>query len=110
MKNLLKGIVICVVALMILNIASAGYAQNMCTKLGRGLTNIATGWFEVPKNMGPGITKGDLVSAFFMGLPKGCFMTVVRMAAGVYDAVTFPFPVPQDYKPLLEPEFAFKEK
>jgi putative exosortase-associated protein (TIGR04073 family) len=108
MRNLLKSVIVCVVLLMILNMAAVGYAQTMGDKLNRGLINIVTGWFEVPKNMGVPISKHDFVSAFFIGLPKGCFMTVVRTGAGVYDTVTFPFPVPADYKPLLEPEFAFK--
>ena len=107
MRNLLKGIVICVVALMVLNMASAGYAQTMCNKLQRGLTNIVTGWFEIPNNMSTGFAKRDYISAFCIGLPKGCWMMIVRTGAGVYDTATFMVPLPKDYKPLLEPEFAF---
>ena len=110
MKRLSKGVVIMVVALMILSIASAGYAQSMSKKLNRGLTNIVTGWFEIPKNMSAATAKHDFVSAFFIGLPKGCWMTIVRTGAGIYDTLTFLFPVPKDYKPLLEPEFAFTDK
>jgi putative exosortase-associated protein (TIGR04073 family) len=110
MRNSLKGIVVCVVVLMILNMAPAGYAQTMAKKLDRGLINIFTGWFEVPKNMALAAAKGDFVSAFFIGLPKGCWMTIVRTGAGVYDTLTCAFPVPKDYKPLLEPEFAFENK
>ena len=110
MRNLLKIAVMCVVALMILNIASASYAQSMCDKLQRGLTNIVTGWFEIPNNMSVGTSKHDYVSAFFIGLPKGCWMAIVRTGAGVYDTLTFLFPMPKDYKPLLEPEFAFGNK
>ena len=109
MRDLLKGIVICVVMLMILNVASVGHAQSMGNKLNRGLINIFTGWFEVPKNMSGAVAKHDFVSAFFIGLPKGCWMTVVRTGAGIYDTVTFMFPVPKDYKPILDPEFAFKQ-
>ena len=109
-ENLLKGVVILVVVLMILNIASAGYAQSMGDKLNRGLTNIVTGWFEIPKNMSAASAKHDFVSAFFIGLPKGLWMTVVRTGAGVYDTVTFPIPFPKDYKPVLEPEFIFTDK
>ena len=110
MRNILKGIIICVVALVILNMASNSYAQSMGDKLNRGLTNIVTGWFEIPNNMSVGTTKHDYVSAFFIGLPKGCWMTIVRTGAGVYDTLTFLLPMPKDYKPLLEPEFAFGNK
>ncbi|MDD5174357.1 MAG: exosortase system-associated protein, TIGR04073 family [Candidatus Omnitrophota bacterium] len=110
MKNLLKGAVILIAVLMILNIASAGYAQSMANKLNRGLTNIFTGWFEIPKNMSGAFSKHDFASAFFIGLPKGCGMTIVRTAAGIYDTVTFAIPLPKDYKPILEPEFAFTGK
>ena len=109
MRKLLKRTAIFLITLMILNMASAGYAQNMSNKLNRGLVNIVTGWFEVPKNMSDGISKHDFVSAFFIGLPKGCWMTIVRTGAGIYDTVTFPIPAPQDYKPVLEPEFAFQK-
>ena len=99
MRNFLKSIIICVVTLMILNMASACYAQSMCKKLNRGLTNILTGWFEVPKNMSVATSKHDFASAFFIGLPKGRWMTIVRTGAGIYDTVTFASPFPQDYKP-----------
>jgi len=110
MRNFLKGIIICVVTLMILNMASTSYAQSMADKLNRGLTNIVTGWFEIPKNMSAATAKHDFVSAFFIGLPKGCWMTIVRTGAGIYDMLTCPFPVPRDYKPILEPAFAFTDK
>ena len=110
MKSLSKGIIVLVVTLVILNMASASYAQSMGDKLNRGLTNIVTGWFEIPKNMSAATAKHDFISAFFIGLPKGCWMTIVRTGAGVYDTLTSPFPVPGDYKPILEPEFAFGDK
>ena len=110
MKSLLKGAVILIVALMILNMASVGYAQSMGEKLHRGLTNILTGWFEIPNNMYTATSKHDFASAFFIGLPKGCLMTILRTGAGIYDTATFAIPFPQDYKPILEPEFAFTDK
>lgn len=45
-----------------------------------------------------------------IGLAKGLGMSVIRTGAGIYDAVTFPFPVPQDYEPLLEPEYVLGEE
>jgi putative exosortase-associated protein (TIGR04073 family) len=43
-----------------------------------------------------------------IGLAKGVGMTIVRTGAGVYETVTFPFPIPEGYGPVLEPEFVFK--
>jgi len=110
MRDLLKGIVICVVALMILNIASDSYAQNMGRKFFRGLGNIATGWFELPKNLYTSTKEHDWASGTIIGFAKGFWMTAVRTAVGAYDTVTFPFPVPKDYEPVIEPEFAFTGK
>jgi putative exosortase-associated protein (TIGR04073 family) len=109
MKHSLKGIIICVVAFMILNMASACYAQNMGKKLYRGVANIATGWIELPKNAYNAALEYDFASAVFIGLSKGCWMAIVRTSVGVYDTLTFPFPIPKGYGPLLEPEFVFKK-
>jgi len=32
----------------------------------------------------------------------------MRMAVGVYEVVTFPFPLPKDYVPVLEPAFVWQ--
>lgn len=110
MKNLLKGIIICVVALMILNIATASYAQDMGKKLYRGVANIVTGWVELPKNIYDTSVEDNPLSGITIGLAKGVGMTIVRTGAGVYETVTFPFPIPEGYNPVLEPEFVFKGK
>ena len=47
-------------------------------------------------------TFGRLFSGTFIGIGR----TVIRTGAGVYDVVTFPFPI-QDYDPILEPEYVF---
>ena len=51
MKKMVKGIIILVAVLMIVNIATASYAQDMGKKIYRGLANILTGWIELPKNI-----------------------------------------------------------
>ena len=47
MRKMTKGIIICVAILMVLNIATASYAQDMGKKLYRGLANVVTGWVEL---------------------------------------------------------------
>ena len=110
MRNFLKGIIICVVASMILNVASASYAQNMGKKLYRGAINIVTGWVELPQNIYDAATEHDFASGLIFGVPKGCWMMIVRTGIGIYDTLTFPFPIPKDYGPVLKPEFVFKDK
>ena len=38
---------------------------------------------------------------------KGIGMTLVRTGAGIFEVATFPFPVPEAYKPVIEPEYVF---
>lgn len=109
MRKLLKCIIICVFALMILNIASAGYAQDMGKKLCRGAVNILTGWMEIPKNVRETSAEYNPLVGITFGLSKGCGMAVVRTGFGVFDMMTFPFPIPEGYGPILEPEFIFKK-
>lgn len=90
---------------MILNIASASHAQDMGRKLFRGVINIASGWVELPKNVYVIGTEHDFASGMVIGVPKGILMAALRTCAGIYDTITFPIPIPKDYKPLLEPEF-----
>ena len=110
MKNLIKGIIICVAILMVVNIATASYAQDMGKKLYRGLANVVTGWIELPKNIYDTSVEDNPLSGLTIGLAKGVGMTIVRTGAGVYEAVTFPFPIPEGYTPVVEPEFVMQAK
>lgn len=108
MKKMVKGIIICLAILMVLNIAASSYAQDPGKKLYRGVANILTGWVELPKNIYDTSVEDNPLSGLTIGLAKGVGMTIVRTGAGVYETVTFPFPIPEGYAPVLEPEFVFK--
>ena len=110
MQNLLKGMIICVAVLIILTAASASYAQDMGKKLQRGAANFFTGWMEIPNNVRDITAQENILSGIFIGIPKGCCMTIIRTGAGIYEILTFPFPIPDGYNPMLEPEFVFKGK
>ncbi len=100
--------VFCVVVSMV-GMATQCYAQDPLNKLGRGLANVLTGWVELPKNVYDTSVEENVLSGLTMGLAKGVGMTIVRTGAGVFETVTFPFPIPEDYEPVLEPEFVFSE-
>jgi len=105
----LKIFVACFVVVAMLGFATQCYAQDPAKKLGRGLANIVTGWVELPKNIYDTSVEENVLAGLTMGLAKGVGMTIVRTGAGVYETVTFPFPIPEDYQPVLEPEFVFSE-
>lgn len=105
-----KGLIIAVVMLMVLAVATSSYAQDPAKKLGRGLANILTGWIELPKNIYYVSVQDNPLAGLTIGLAKGIGMTIVRTGAGIYEVATFPFPIPEDYGPVLQPEFVFSEK
>ena len=109
MQKALKVMFVCCVVVAMIGMATQAYAQDPAKKLGRGLANILTGWVELPKNIYETSVEENVLSGLTMGLAKGVGMTIVRTGAGVYEAVTFPFPIPEDYAPVLEPEFVFSE-
>ena len=110
-KSALKGIIVILAVLFTLNICSTNcYSENALRKLGRGIANIITGWVEIPKNVYDTTQDENIFMGLTIGLAKGLGMSVIRTGAGIYDTVTFPFPVPQDYEPLLEPEYVLGEE
>lgn len=109
-KNGVKGMLIIISILVILNMALPCYAQDASKKLGRGLVNILTGWIELPKNIYETSVESNPFAGITIGLAKGLGMSVVRTGAGIFETATFPFPVPQAYKPILEPEYVLNKK
>lgn len=105
-----KSLAAVIVILMILNIASVSHAQDMTRKLGRGVGNILTGWIELPKNVYDTSVESNVLAGLTLGLVKGVGMTVMRTAVGAYETLTFPFPLPEDYKPIVEPEFVIQSE
>ena len=95
-----------VVALLVMT-ASVCFAQDAFTKLGRGVANTLTGWVELPKNIYNTSVEDNAFAGMTLGLAKGAGMTLVRTGAGIFEIATFPFPLPENYKPILEPEYVF---
>jgi putative exosortase-associated protein (TIGR04073 family) len=79
-------------------------SRDKWEKLGRGLSNVLIGWTELvsqPYQMGH---QQRLPIAIFGGIGKGAALTVARAGVGVYEILTFPFPVPAGYEPIIRPE------
>ncbi len=89
--------------------APTSLAQNPTRKLKRGTVNLLTGWVEIPKNIYDTTVESNLTIGLTLGTIRGFGMAVVRTGAGVYDIVTFILPVPENYQPVLLPEFVFED-
>lgn len=79
--------------------------NKMLHKAGRGVVNVLTCWVEWPRNVASEWDKTDPVSGIVVGTVKGIGWGFARFATGVYDVVTFPFPVPENYQAMIQPEF-----
>ena len=80
-------------------------AQSRTRKFKRGTINLLTGWVEIPKNIYDVTVESSLARGLTMGLSGGIGKSIVRTGSGVYEIVTFPFPCPENYRVILEPEF-----
>ena len=70
-------------------------------KFGRGVANTLFGWTEIPLNIHKHYTPTDAGGSFLTGTVYGVFKGLVRTGVGVYEAVTFFLPYPEDYAPIL---------
>ncbi len=90
--------------------ASAGDPPNgdgAAGKLVRGAVNLVTGWVEIPKRIIETGHASGTGAGFTWGLLRGLGHGFIRTAAGLYELVTFPFPAPPGYAPVIQPEYVF---
>ena len=75
-------------------------------KLGRGIANVLTCPFEIPKGIGDVDEEKGMFAAYTWGILQGTVNTLKRAVVGVFEVATFPIPIPADYKPVLtDPEY-----
>lgn len=99
------------ILLFILSVVPAVYCDDPAKKLGRGFSNLLTWPLEGPEQIQRTNVEEGPMAAMTWGAIKGLTMMVVRLGAGIYEVLTFPIPVPKDYKPILtDPEFFLEDK
>ena len=94
-----------ITTLLLCTSSAPASAETATRKFGRGLAGMTTSWLEVPGNMVAESQKSGLPTGIPLGFAKGLGMIVPRTLVGVYEFVTAPFPAPEGYRPLLQPEF-----
>ena len=86
-------------------VAAESYFDNSSEKFVSGITNAATGWVELPKNVIlTGQKEGPIYGAS-IGVAIGIMHTVGRSLVGVLDAATFFIPT----KPSVNPPFIWQD-
>ena len=104
-------IIIAVLCVLIVSAVPRVYAadrfESMLRKLGRGMTNLVTGVLELPFSIDTEVDETGIYRGIPFGILKGLVRSVIRMSAGVYEIISFPIELPEDYVPVLEPEFVF---
>lgn len=85
--------------------ANIDYGTGVGKKLGRGISNIAFGWLELPKGIQDIGDQNNFIAGITWGPIYGLGKAVVRTVAGAYEVVSFPVPVPPNFEPLIRPEF-----
>jgi putative exosortase-associated protein (TIGR04073 family) len=90
--------------------ASDEIASGPLKKLGRGIANMGTCPLELLKGMEAAKQENGWFAAVTWGILQGTFNTAKRLVVGAYEVITFPIPLPEDYKPILtDPEFMWDE-
>ncbi len=102
--------IVMILILLMTVFAVFAYADTPIKKLGRGICNIVTCPLELFKGIQDTNNENGFFAALTWGILKGTFNTGVRAVVGAYEVVTFPFPIPSDYEPILtDPEFFGEE-
>lgn len=92
------------------SLASAAIAaDDAFTKFGRGVANIVISPGELYTQPILLSKDNDAPTAIFGGLLKGLSMFLAREVVGVYEVLTFPFPIPKGYRPIIEPATTFTD-
>lgn len=112
--NTSRAVWISVMMLVALSAPCAAWADPMdpaksLTKLTRGAVNTVTGWVEIPKRITETSQESGALAGFTWGLLRGLGYGFIRTCGGIYELVTFPFPAPPGYEPVIEPEYVFSE-
>jgi putative exosortase-associated protein (TIGR04073 family) len=95
----------CLVAAILLPDAATAAQQSAARKAGRGLAAMTCGFLEIPGNIVAETRSRGPAWGFTLGFATGLGKVVVRELVGVYEFVTAPFPIPDGFQPIIQPEF-----
>ncbi len=86
---------------------ASAYVKGSLRKLGRGIANVGTAVFEIPRTTDEFWQREGIVGATGVGFVTGIWRMSVRIVAGIYEVGTFFIEVPDGFEPIVKPEFIF---
>ncbi len=75
----------------------------------RGLANTGLGLVvELPKTIYYDTLEDGPLYGLTVGVLEGLSWGIARTLVGVYEVVTFPFPIPEGYRPIYRPSYPYE--
>jgi len=75
----------------------------------RGLANAGLGVVvELPKTVYYDTLENGPLYGLTVGVLEGLSWGIARTLVGIYEVVTFPFPAPEGYRPILTPAYPYQ--
>ena len=75
----------------------------------RGLANTGLGVVvELPKTVYYDTLEDGPLYGLTVGVLEGLSWGIARTLVGVYEIVTFPFPIPEGYRPIYRPSYPYE--
>ena len=87
--------------------ASPTHGSGARRKLGRGIANIATCPLELIRTPALVGRQDGFIAASTVGLVQGVWRTLQRAGVGIFEVVTFYSGIPNDFQPIIQPEFVW---
>jgi putative exosortase-associated protein (TIGR04073 family) len=84
--------------------------NGMANKAVRGMTNLATGWLELPKQIYLTYSEDGVAKGITVGPLKGIGMTLVRTLSGAGEFLTFFSSAPGFYDPYFDPAYVWQKE
>ena len=84
--------------------------DGMANKATRGVANVVTGWYELPKQIYQTSRDDGIAKGIFIGPLKGIGMMLVRTVGGVGEFATFFLAYPGFYDPYFDPPYPWQKE
>jgi len=95
-------------------LGTAAFAEELvppaaAEKAVRGLANTGLGVVvELPKTVYYDTLEDGPLYGLTVGVLEGLSWGIARTFVGIYEVVTFPFPAPEGYRPILTPAYPYQ--